>query len=128
MMLALFRRIRRPLIPFLLFGVPATAADPAKLPPPADRKVDYVKDVQPIFAAACFSCHGEKKQQSGFRLDRKAHALKGGEIGVAVVPGKSADSPLIQYVAGLDKYLKMPPKGDRLTSEQVGILRAWIDQ
>lgn len=43
-------------------------------------------------------------------------------------PGKSAESPLIQFVAGIDPDLKMPPKGDRLTAEQIGILRAWIDQ
>jgi mono/diheme cytochrome c family protein len=118
----------RLVLPLFALAVPAVAADVSKLPPPADRKVDYVKDVQPIFAAACYSCHGEKKQQSGFRLDRKADALKGGDIGKAIVPGKSADSPLIHYVAGIDKDLKMPPKGDRLTPEQIGIVRAWIDQ
>src|SRR2546423_1043943 len=107
---------------------PAVAADVPKLPPPADRKIDYVKDVQPIFAHACYSCHGDKKQQSSFRLDRKADAFKGGEIGKPIVSGKSADSPLIRYVAGVDKDTKMPPKGDRLTAEQVGVLRAWIDQ
>lgn len=106
----------------------AHAADPSKLPPAADRKVDYAKDVQPIFATACYSCHGDKKQQSGFRLDRKADALRGGEIGKGIVPGKSADSPLVHYVAGLVPEMKMPPKGDRLTPEQIGILRAWIDQ
>ena len=127
-MLACFRRILGPALPLLIVAAPVAAADVAELPPPAGRKVDYAKDVRPILAAACYSCHGEKKQQSGFRLDRKADALKGGEIGKAIVPGKSAESPLIRYVAGLDKDLKMPPKGDRLTAEQVGVLRAWIDQ
>src|SRR5262245_24153579 len=114
-------------LPLLALTVPA-AADLPNLPPPADRKINFAKDVQPIFAAACYSCHGDMRQQSSFRLDRKADALKGGEIGKSIVPGKSGESPLIRYVARLDKVVKMPPKGDRLTAEQVGILRAWIDQ
>jgi mono/diheme cytochrome c family protein len=128
MMLALCRRVLGPALPLLLLGAPVTAADVSKLPPPAARKVDYAKDIQPIFASTCYSCHGEKKQQSGFRLDRKADALKGGEIGQGIVPGKSAESPLIHYVAGIDPDVKMPPKGEPLTAEQVGLLRAWIDQ
>ena len=92
------------------------------------KKVDYAKDVQPIFASACYKCHGDKKQESGFRLDRKADALKGGDLGKAIVPGKSAESPLIRYVAGLDKEIKMPPKGERLKPDQIAVLRAWIDQ
>src|SRR5262245_18198633 len=102
-------------LPLVVLASPPTAADSAKLPPPADRKIDYAKDVQPIFANACYSCHGDKKQQSSFRLDRKAYAFKGGEIGKPIVPGKSAESAIIRYVAGVDKDLKMPPKGDKLT-------------
>src|SRR5689334_3412292 len=79
------------------------------------KKIDYAKDVQPIFAANCYKCHGEKRSESSFRIDRKADALKGGDIGKAIVPGKSNESPLIHYVSGSDK-LKMPPKGDRLTA------------
>src|SRR6476620_2712881 len=115
-------------LPLVVLASPATGADIAKLPPPADRKIDYVKHVQPIFANACYSCHGDKKQQSGFRLDRKADAFKGAEIAKPIMPGKSAESPLIHYVAGVDEDVKMPPEGDMLTAEQVGILRAWIDQ
>jgi mono/diheme cytochrome c family protein len=125
MMLFPTRLAASSLVPLL--ALTAAAADP-ELPPAAARKVDYAKDVQPILAKNCYSCHGEKKQQSGFRLDRKADAFKGGELGKAIVPGKSAESPLVRYVAGIDPDVKMPPKGDRLTAEQVGVLRAWIDQ
>src|SRR4051794_36209278 len=128
MMPAPTRQSLGPALLLVLFGAPVAAADDAKLPPPAARKADYAKDIQPIFAGACYSCHGEKKQQSSFRLDRKADALKGGEGGKAIVPGKSAESPLVRYVAGLDPDIQMPPKGERLTAEQVGLLRAWIDQ
>ena len=99
----------------------------AALPPAAQRKIEFVKDIQPIFAASCYECHGPRKQEAQFRLDHKATALKGGELGVAIVPGKSIDSLLIHLVAGLKEEV-MPKKGTRLTPDQVGVLRAWIDQ
>ena len=92
------------------------------------KEIDFVKDVQPIFESKCLSCHGTKKQESAYRLDHKESALRGGDIGKAIVPGKSGDSPLIRYVAGLDPDIKMPPEGERLTADQIAILRAWIDQ
>ena len=52
--------------------------------------VDYARDIQPIFAANCYKCHGAEKQKSALRLDRKADALAGGESGEkAIVPGNA---------------------------------------
>ena len=103
-------------------------ASTAPLPPAAKRSVDFVKDIQPIFSANCFQCHGATKQEAQFRLDSKDLALKGGELGPVIVPGKSAESLLIHAVAGVKPDLVMPKKGDRLSAEQIGLLRAWIDQ
>jgi mono/diheme cytochrome c family protein len=100
------------------------AGGEGRLPPAAERSVDFVKDVQPILAAACYSCHGPAKQKGDLRLDSKASLMGSG----AVVPGKSADSPMIQRVAGVEPEAKMPPKGPPLTPKQVALLRAWIDQ
>jgi mono/diheme cytochrome c family protein len=100
-----------------------------RLPPAADRTVDFTQDIQPIFTRACFSCHGPEKQQGGYRLDSPAAALRGGETySPAIKPGDSAGSPLIQLVAGLVPDTKMPAKGDPLTAAEIGLLRAWIDQ
>ncbi len=114
------------------FSQSLAAADVAiaKLPPPAARTVDFAKDIQPIFADHCYSCHGPQKQESALRLDQKARAFKGGETfgAAAIVPGKGAASVLVQAVAHAHSDLKMPKKGDPLTAEQVGLLRAWIDQ
>ncbi len=107
------------------------AADIARLPAAAPRAVDFEQDVRPIFAAHCLECHGPKKQRSDFRVDVKRIVFAGGAGGEpSVVPGKSAESPLIRFVAGLEEDMQMPPsgKGDPLTAEQIGILRAWIDQ
>jgi len=104
------------------------AVDLSKLPAPATRQIDFTKDVQPLFEASCWKCHGPQRTEGGLRLDQHAAALKGGERGSDIVPGKSAESLLIHAVSHLDPELKMPRKGERLTTEQVGILRAWIDQ
>ncbi len=113
------------LAPLTSFGADV---DLSKLPPAATRPVDFAKDIQPIFEATCWNCHGPKKQESGFRLDDRAAALKGGEHGGDIVPGKSANSLLIHAVAGIHDEIKMPKRGERLTAEEVGLLRAWIDQ
>ena len=103
--------------------------DLSKLPPPAVGAVDFARDIQPLFERACVKCHGPEKQKSGFRLDQKADALKGGDnYAPAIIPQKSADSPLIHLVAGLEPEMKMPPKGEPLTAAEIGLLRAWIDR
>jgi hypothetical protein len=100
------------------------------LPPPAMRPVDYERDVAPILSKNCYRCHGPKKQQGGLALHVQDRAMAGGDSGPAIVPGKGAESRLIRYVAGLDEDYQMPPDdaGKPLSSEQIGLLRAWIDQ
>jgi len=92
-------------------------------------KVDFAKDIQPIFTKRCFECHGPDKQKSGLRLDRKADALKGGKSGKPLfLPGKSAESELFQRVTSKDPDEIMPAKGEPLEAQQINLLRAWIDQ
>ena len=98
-----------------------------KLPPPAEIKVDFEKHVRPILAQKCHSCHGEEAQQSGLRLDRRQNAMRGGDYGPVIIPGKSAESKLIRRLVSGDGGMQMPPTGP-LSSEEIGILRAWIDQ
>jgi mono/diheme cytochrome c family protein len=105
----------------------ATRKIVSSLPPPAARTIDFVSDIQPLFRKSCYECHGAQKQEGGLRFDHKGTALGAGDSGVVIVPGKSADSPLIRLVATPgDKG--MPRKGPRLTAEQIATLRAWIDQ
>ena len=108
--------------------VGAADAPPAPLPPAAATPVDFVRDIEPLLTRNCYSCHGPERQKADLRWDVKAVALKGGAHGPPIVPGKSADSRMIQLVAGTNPEAVMPPKGDRLTAAQVGQLRAWIDQ
>ena len=107
------------------------ADEPNQLPAAVEREVDFVKDIQPILRARCYSCHGRELDEAELRLDLKAAALGGGDSGKVILPGRSADSLLIQLVAGVDPDGRiMPPEdeGESLSGDQVALLRAWIDQ
>lgn len=106
--------------------------DTSKLPPASSQKgVTYEKDIQPIFEKNCFKCHGPQKQKAKLRLDSLDSALKGGEEGPDIVAGNSAKSPLVINVAQIgdeDDYMPPPDKGKALSKDQIGLIRAWIDQ
>jgi hypothetical protein len=96
----------------------------------AGEHVDYVREVKPILAQRCYACHGALKQRAGLRLDTAASIRQGGDHGPAVVAGNSAGSVLVQRITGAGKSGRMPPasEGEPLTGQQIGRIRAWIDQ
>ena len=115
----------------------ATAADPdiSKLPPAAKKEgLTFDKDIKPLIENSCLKCHGAEKPKSKYRVDSREAFIKGGESDeAAVIPGKSEKSPVVHYVADLVVDYEMPPtdkrdKYPKMTAEQIGILRAWIDQ
>lgn len=115
----------------------ATAADPdiSKLPPAAKKEgLTFDKDIKPLLENSCLKCHGPEKPKSKYRVDSREAFIKGGDSEEAsVVPGKSEKSPVVHYVADLVVDLEMPPtdkrdKYPKMTAEQIGLLRAWIDQ
>ena len=122
-----------------LFGlaVVASADDSAgKLPPPSTKTgVTYAADIKPIFDNSCVKCHSGDKPKARLKLDSLEGALKGSHDGKVVIPGDSAKSLLIQAVAHATKDHDswMPPLHNRanigpLTPDQIGLLRAWVDQ
>ena len=119
----------------LALSLMAAAPDISKLPPPAAKQgLTYDKDIKPMFEKSCLKCHGAEKPKSKYRVDSREAALKGGTSEeAAVVPGKSEKSPMVLFSAGLVEEMEMPPLDKRdtyppLTKEQIGLLRAWIDQ
>ena len=109
--------------------------DPSKLPPALDRQgVTYAADIKPILDKSCVKCHGMEKPKGKLRLDSLEGALKGGEDGKVIQPGKSAQSMLVHNIAQAgDPDLYMPPPKNKagigpLTKEQIGLIRTWIDQ
>jgi ankyrin repeat protein/mono/diheme cytochrome c family protein len=109
----------------LASSLPLTAE--INLPPAITGKVDYIKDIKPLLNKNCYECHGGEKQQAGLRLDLRQNALRGGDYGPVIVPGKSAESKLIRKLVDGDGGDQMPPDGE-LSPAEIGLLRAWIDQ
>ncbi len=109
--------------------------DLTKLPAPSPQKdVTYAGEIKPIFDESCIKCHGTEKPKGKLRLDSLQGVLKGGEDGKVVLPGDSAHSVLVQNIAHIgdpDDYMP-PPKNKAhippLTTQQVALIRAWIDQ
>jgi hypothetical protein len=111
--------------------------DVSQLPPASTKTgVTYATDIQPIFEKSCYPCHGAKtpKPKGKLRLDTLELVMKGGEDGAAVTPGDIAKSPLLGNIAHLgdDDDFMPPPKNKGhippLTKEQIGLVRAWIEQ
>ena len=109
--------------------------DASKLPPASDKKgLAFEKDIKPILEKSCVKCHSGDKPKSKYRMDTLANVIKGGESGdAAILPGNSAKSPMAAYVSDLVEDMEMPPtekrdKYPQLTKEQIGLIRAWIDQ
>ena len=109
--------------------------DAGKLPPASDKKgLAYEKDIKPLLEKSCVKCHSGEKPKGKYRMDSLATVIKGGESGdSAIIPGNSAKSPMVAYVSELVEDMEMPPTDKRdkypaLTKEQIGLLRAWIDQ
>jgi hypothetical protein len=133
----------------LLAALNVPAVDVSKLPPPSARKdVTYEKDIKPLLQASCVNCHGADRPKAGLRLDSLEAVLKGSKEGKVLEVGKSEKSSLVIAVSQLDPELVMPPKPRArgganaapggapaggppqpkpLTAEQVGLVRAWID-
>jgi hypothetical protein len=93
--------------------------------------LQFNRDIRPILAENCFTCHGGDKHKGGLRLDVRDSAIKPGKSTIAaIVPGKPDDSQLIQRITSSDPDLHMPPAESEheLTVPQITALRQWIAQ
>jgi mono/diheme cytochrome c family protein len=106
----------------LPFAILLSAAVAVAAPP------DFETDIRPIFAANCLKCHGPEKQRGGYRLDVQSIALTGGDGSAPnILPGRGAQSPLVQYISSEDPEERMPPKDDALAPADIAKIKAWID-
>jgi mono/diheme cytochrome c family protein len=121
-----------------LLGAAADDLDVSKLPPASSQTgVTYDKDIKPIFDNNCIQCHGGEKPAHKLSLETLANAMKPGKEGPYIVAGDLSKSPLLFAVAHVgdpDDFMP-PPKNKKthkdllpLTKDQVGLIRAWIEQ
>lgn len=101
----------------------------AELPGHSRQAVSYYGKIKPLLAVHCAKCHGSETQKSGLRLDDSGSARAGGKSGApAIVPGSSGQSDLVRRIMSRDPDEQMPPKGARLTEEEISLIRRWIDE
>ncbi|HEY7212086.1 MAG TPA: DUF1549 domain-containing protein [Bryobacteraceae bacterium] len=89
--------------------------------------MDFATQIHPILAARCVPCHSGDKPPAGLAFTSRATAVKGGASGPAIAPGDSAHSLMILKVTK-QKGAVMPPVGAPLSSEQIALLKQWIDE
>ena len=117
-------------------AIAAKAQNTGKLPPASTKKdVTYTSDIKAILDASCVKCHSGDKPKARLKLDTLDAVLKGGKDGPILKAGDSANSFVVKSVAHLasDQDSWMPPLNNKagikpLTPEQIGLIRAWIDQ
>ncbi len=88
----------------------------------AQSRIDFVRDIQPVFEAHCAQCHGAQKAMSQLRLDHKKLALR------VSIPGNGQDSRLVQRLLGEGGEDRMPEGGEPLKPEQIELIKRWIDE
>jgi len=87
-------------------------------------EVSFETSVAPVVAARCVSCHNDREANGGLSLVTRAAALRGGDSGAAMVPGKPDDSLLIDYISGSEPL--MPQEDEPLAAAEVEAIRRWI--
>ncbi len=113
-----------------------TAKADATLPPASDKKdVTYASDIKAIFDVSCVKCHSGDHPKARLHMDTLEGVLKGTKEGKIVNVGDSAGSFIVKSIAHTseDHDSWMPPLGNKagikpLTPDQIGLIRAWIDQ
>lgn len=116
-----------PIMPWELMGIGKGADKPADL---ADlpEKVDFWRDIDPIFKRACYECHDAKEEDGDLRMDSRELLLKGGETGPGLIPGNSKESLTMIRIRGEGEDPRMPKKKPALSPREVAIIAKWIDQ
>jgi formylglycine-generating enzyme required for sulfatase activity/cytochrome c553 len=119
--------IPRYFLPSLVISLAAAnsvrAEDPA-----ADTEAYFSRFVQPVLESTCVHCHNAEQQKGEGRLDTLANALKGGEHGAWLVPGKPEESKIYTstQLPASDDMIMPPSKEPALTAPQAAHLKAWI--
>ena len=115
------------LVPSLDLGASRADADDKPAATTSAEVIDFEKQIKPLFAKHCVDCHKAEKNESGYRLDLGDLAIKGGDRGAAVVPGKSDESVLFQALIGKGDVTAMPYEKPRLPAADIELIKKWID-
>jgi len=120
--------MHRPLAITLLALSSASVFAAAVAEPTKEQTEFFENKIRPIFKENCYKCHSleQGKSKGDLTLDTKAGLLKGGDNGPIVVLGDIEKSQIINAISYLDPDLQMPPKGEKLTAQQITDITAWV--
>jgi len=109
----------------VVMSLPSAAQQPAVEKPTAEQLEFFEKNIRPLFVTHCHKCHSRtaKPLKGGLFLDHREGAIKGGDSGPVIVPGKPAESLLVQSVKYLD--YEMPPDG-KLPAKKIQLIEQWV--
>jgi mono/diheme cytochrome c family protein len=112
-------------LPLALGGLVWSTPEP---PPPPQRKVDFAREILPIFRASCFPCHGPERRQGRLRLSNREEAFKGGISGRVIIPGDAENSLLVKRISSDEEGPRMPKGMTALAPEQIELIKRWINE
>ena len=92
-----------------------------------ESDINYTTNIKPLLVQNCSRCHGPAKQQASLRVDSGKGLIAGGDSGPIIVPGNASQSLLIHALTGTEGASQMPPEGDKLSEQQIALIRKWID-
>ncbi len=120
--------MHRPFVFAFLAAAAAPAFGAATAEPTKEQTEFFENKIRPILKENCYKCHSleQDKAKGGLTMDTKTGLSKGGENGAIIVPGDVEKSPMITAITYLDPDLQMPPKGEKLTNQQIADLTAWV--
>ena len=90
----------------------------------------FERSIRPVLAERCVECHGKVRAESGLRLDTRADALKGGEMGIVVDLKNPSSSKLlvaVRHAGAAEKIRDMPKNGPKLADDEIAALQRWIE-
>ena len=117
-------------LPFILAPLLAISLQAETKPDGLPDIVSYYDHVRPVFQAKCQGCHQPAKMKGDYVMTAVASLIKGGDTGEAIIPGKPADSYLLELVVTHEgeERPEMPPKDEPLTDHEVNLVKKWVEQ
>ena len=100
---------------------------------PLPATVEFNRDIRPILADTCFTCHGpdQNKREAKLRLDTEEGARANREDGKStIVAGKPDESEIIRRITATNADERMPPaeSNKTLSPRQIALVRKWVEQ
>ena len=95
----------------------------------AEGPVHFGQHVKPILEAKCAMCHNREAMPGRMSLESREMAVTSGALGSFIVPGRPEKSLFVTNVSAAHSGVHaMPPVGERMTTEEIVVIKKWIKE